>query len=76
MLLIRFQLFFAYLLTPGYDDTVVCAHLPARRKKQPRPQLPHGRICRRVVCRETPVPGNVQRKDDRSPCALYPTDSS
>ena len=73
MLLIRFQLFFAYLLTPG--STILCA-LPARRKKQPRPQLPDGRICRRVVCRETPVPGNVQRKDDRSPCALHPTDSS
>ena len=70
MLLIRFQLFFA-------STTILCA-LPPRRKKQPRPQLPDGRICRRVVCRETPVPGNVlvQRKDDRSPCALHPTDSS
>ena len=75
MLLIRFQLFLPRLTS---STTILCALPEAdwRREKQPRPQLPDGRICRRVVCRETPVPGNVQRKDDRSPCALHPTDSS
>jgi len=66
MLLIRFQLFFASFTSS--TTTALCPRRGGQRR-----QLPDGRfrICRRVVCAL-----QRERKDDRSPCALYPTDSS